>query len=436
MGFFPRKPKQRTCVVGLDGVPFSLVQRFIRDGVMPNLADIVAKGGLHRMRVTLPEISMVSWTSFMTGTGPGEHGIFGFTDLEPGTYRLRFPIFPDVEIPTMWEEMGERGKRCVVINQPATYPARRINGVMISGFVAIELIRAVFPPIHAARLRKIGYELDIDTMAARKDPDVLFRQLGETLAGRRLAIDLFWDDIDWDFFQVVVTGTDRVFHYQWNALDDESNPNRERFLDYFRKVDRFIGRLYERFEPVSGRKHPEEGFFLLSDHGFTAVRQEVYLNAWLRENGYLSYSTDAPTSLEDLGAGTKAFVMDPGRVYINRKDRYPRGCVAPGEVEGLKREIADGLRGLRFEGDPVIAAVHPAGEIYRGPKVESGPDLVAVSNYGYDLKGSVKEPKVFNRTDLEGMHTWDDAFFWSAGETPPNVKITDLRSIITRAVGE
>ena len=88
-------------MIGLDGVPHSLVERFTQDGTMPRLADIVSRGRLSRMRVTLPEVSAVSWTSFMTGTGPGTHGIYGFTALAPNSYRLRFPSFRDVKVPTL-----------------------------------------------------------------------------------------------------------------------------------------------------------------------------------------------------------------------------------------------------------------------------------------------------------------------------------------------
>jgi len=33
---------------------------------------------------------------------------------------------------------------------------------------------------------------------------------------------------------------------------------------------------------------------MLSDHGFTDIRSEVYLNRWLQENGFLSFTTDQP----------------------------------------------------------------------------------------------------------------------------------------------
>ena len=50
-----------------------------------------------------------------------------------------------------------------------------------------------------------------------------------------------------------------------------------------------------------------------------------------------------------------------------------------------------------------------------------------------DLKGTIKEPDLFGRTNLTGMHTWDEAFFWSAKEAPSDLDITQLAGIIMEA---
>ena len=95
-------PLQKACVIGLDGTPYSMITRFMDSGVMPRLKDIVSRGRAEPMTVTLPEISSVSWSSFMTGKNPGEHGIYGFTDLEDGTYKQCFPSFRDLKTDTIW----------------------------------------------------------------------------------------------------------------------------------------------------------------------------------------------------------------------------------------------------------------------------------------------------------------------------------------------
>ena len=52
-----QQPTERACVVGLDGVPHSMVQRFVRDGVMPRMGEIIGRGVFRETTVSLPEIS-------------------------------------------------------------------------------------------------------------------------------------------------------------------------------------------------------------------------------------------------------------------------------------------------------------------------------------------------------------------------------------------
>ena len=432
MALFGRK-KKRTLVIGLDGVPHSLISRFAADGTMPYVSRLAGMGHLAKMKVTLPEISAVSWPSFMTGTNPGTHGIFGFVDPKPGSYDYRFPNFRDLKAPTIWDRLGQKKKRSVVINQPSTYPAREIPGVLISGFVAISLKKAVWPLHIVSDLESINYKIDIDTARAREDHEYLIDDLSYTLMSRLRVIDHFWKKDDWDYFQVVVTGTDRLQHYLWDALEDESHRFHQAFIDYYRKVDEFVGELVIRFAEVSGREGVGEGIFLLSDHGFCGIEAEVRVNAWLRENGFLSFEKDEPTSLEDIAAESKAFAYDPGRIYLNRKGRFPKGTVDDASARAVMDEIKAGLAELTHDGKPVIERVFERDEVYSGPETPNGPDLLPVGHHGFDLKGTVKEPDIFGRTNLTGMHTWDDAFFWSPEEPPADLDITKLAGIIEKA---
>jgi predicted AlkP superfamily phosphohydrolase/phosphomutase len=417
-------------VVGLDGVPHTLVKRFTEDGTMPELAEIVRAGCLSKMRVTLPEISAVSWPSFMTGKNPGGHSIFGFTDLKPESYSLRFPSFRDLRAPTIWDRLAERKKRSVVINQPSTYPARPIEGALISGFVALNLRKAVHPPSLLPKLEQGGYIIDIDTLRARDDHSYLISELAKTLEARERAVNFLWDNEAWDYFEVVVTGTDRLHHYLWDALDDAAHPCHDAFLNYYRMVDSFIGRIHSRFKRLADADEPTPGFFILSDHGFVGVKNEFYLSAWLKQEGFLKLDAEEADTIEAIGEGTRAFALDPSRIYLNLAGKFPKGCVKPEDVRPITADIAAGLTELTCNGEHVIDKVFKRDEAYEGPFAERGPDLVAVSKYGFDIKGSPKRKELFGRSALTGMHTWDDAFLWSAQQPKEDLNITDVAEII------
>ena len=426
MAIFKKKLKKRAFVLGLDGVPYSLLQDLASRDIMPTVKSLIATGHLHKMKASLPEISAVSWTDFMTGSNSGTHGIFGFTDLEPDTYDLRFPNFLDIKAKTLWDKLGERKKRSIVVNQPSTYPAREINGILISGFVAIELAKAVYPPEFRASLEKLGYLIDIDTTKSRNDPEFLWKDLYRTLDKRISALNLLWKQ-DWDYFEFVITGTDRLQHFLWNALEDTEHPHHDNFLDYYRQIDQVIGYITRSFHRLTDG---DDGLFLLSDHGFTGIVQEVYLNAWLEENGYLQFVSAAHESLDEIASSSRAFAMDPNRIYLNLKEKFPRGSVNAPDKDALKQEITGKLEQLEWEGKKVVRKVFDAEQVYSGPQAGQGPDLIVLSEHGFDMKGSIKKKEVFGRTDLQGMHTWDDAFFWANADHGQNLAISDLSKII------
>ncbi len=148
MGLFGKTTKNKTpktLVIGLDGVSYTLLKDLQNLGRVSNISSIFDKGYFGQMDVCIPEISSVSWSSFMTGTQSGEHGIFGFMDLEPKSYNLYFPNLSHLKAPPIWEILAAQGRKSVIINMPSTYPAPEINGALISGFVAIDIHKAVYP---------------------------------------------------------------------------------------------------------------------------------------------------------------------------------------------------------------------------------------------------------------------------------------------------
>ena len=99
----------KVAVLGLDGVGLPLVRDLIARGITPNLARLAAAGTMAPMRSSIPTISSVSWTGFMTGKNPGKHGVYGFTDVKPGTLSMFFPNFGNVRGDTLWDIAGRAG---------------------------------------------------------------------------------------------------------------------------------------------------------------------------------------------------------------------------------------------------------------------------------------------------------------------------------------
>jgi predicted AlkP superfamily phosphohydrolase/phosphomutase len=100
------------------------------------------------------------------------------------------------------------------------------------------------------------------------------------------------------------------------------------------------------------------------------------------------------------------------------------------ERDALKKEIAEKLENLEWDGKKVVRKVFDAQHVYNGPYVDQGPDLIVLSEYGFDMKGSIKKKEIFGRTELQGMHTWDDAFFWANDDFGQDLSISNLSQIL------
>ncbi len=441
MGLFDRfkkaKAKPRVAVIGLDGVGAPLIEALTDRGVMPRMAALRRAGTLARMASSIPTISSVSWSNFMTGNNPGRHGIYGFTDVKRDSYAVYFPNYRHVQGATIWDVLGGAGRRSIVLNIPNTYPAKDINGVLVSGFVAVNIERAVTPASVLPLLKSQGYKIDVDYVNANERVDAFFRDLSETLAARRRTFAHFLRAEKWDCYIGVITETDRLHHYFWSAYADPASPLHQRFLDFYAEVDAAIGELVDALPDGTP-------LFVLADHGHTLIESEFYPNVWLRQEGLLAFKTPTPKSIADLDPTSKAFILDPGRIYLNLKGRFANGVVEPGaEAEELLQRIAAGLGAIEYPGPAVngerrpVKQVFRRDEIYHGPQLAQAPDAVLHFHDGFDIKGAVARDELFGRSALTGMHTYDDSLLYvnRPGFPTRDLAITDLAPTILALLG-
>lgn len=399
--------------VGLDGVPYSLLEKFFKSGVMPNLQKITYNGIFRRMRSSIPPISSVAWTSFMTGAGPGDHGIFGFTDVTSDEIKLRLPSFDDIKSPVLWNKYPE--KRSIIINLPFTYPARPLNGALIAGFVSPIFERAVYPQSMLPWLKSKGYRVDTDNVRARQDRGFLIDDLFSTL---RPLEDVVFSLLSepWEIFVFVVTGTDRLNHFLFDAIENLEHPYHHDVISYYRRVDNFVGRFFERLDSRTRT-------VVLSDHGFTDLKAHVNLNYLLRMWGYLKFDCQDPQDLSSISPQSLAFALDPTRIYINSRLRFKNGVLSESQAfetrARLKNDLSNfclttscGSASSLFDNnnEPLFTEVKLREEIYQGACAQFAPDIVVIPGKGYDIKASINAKSLFHEDIFTGTHTHDDAF--------------------------
>lgn len=432
MGFFRRRKDKgrKVVVIGPDGTPLSLISSLIAEGELPNFARIFEGGSVRPMTSAIPAVSSVAWSCFMTGKNPGKHGIYGFLDRKPNSYDTYIPNSNVMRSETLWEILSRHGKRVVVMNVPVTYPPRRVNGILVAGFLSPRLEKATYPASVGEQLKSMGYRLDVDPWQARENKDKFLEDLYYTLDKRQEAMFHFMETEEWDFFMLQIMETDRLHHFLWEHWEKGDEKYAPAFLKLYHKIDGLLGRLYERLTE-------DTTLVVLSDHGFCTMKKEVFINRWLQDNGWLNFTKDPPDSLRDIHPDSKAYSMDPGRIFVNLRGREPQGSVDAGrEYEALRKELTDALSELREpeSGEPMIERVYKREEIYSGESYPQAPDLVAMPCRGYDLKGSIKKAVLTEKGVINGAHTYDDAMIYIQGQDikKQEVAIVDVMPTILR----
>lgn len=393
-------------IVALDGVPYSYVRGLIDKGELPNFKAIADDGDLTQMDTSLPNVSSVAWASFMTGSNPGVHNVYGFLDRRPGTRETFIPTSRDLRARTIFELIGQSGKRVFSMNVPLTYPPRPINGILIGDFLSPNIEKAAPDAATAAALLRLGYVIDADPSRARKDKADFLPHLSEVFERRIEATRHFWRQEPWDFFMTHIMETDRLHHFFWQEMEEGHPRYAPAFLDFYRRLDGALGEIRSWLDD-------DTTLIVLSDHGFCSIRQEVHVNTHLAHTGYLRYRGGRSASLDDVDPTSVAYSLDPGRVYLSVRGREAGGWIAPGaEYARWRGEVAEALMQMidPESGEAMVERIDFGEDLYHGQNAANGPDLVLSMRNGFDAKGSFGKANVcFKGESLVGMHTTPDA---------------------------
>jgi uncharacterized sulfatase len=405
MGLFDRLrggEGPRVAFFGVDGVPYSLVAD--NEETFPNLNALASDGAGGAIDSIVPPESSACWPALTTGVNPGETGVYGFQDREVGSYETYVPMGRDVQATRLWTRVSNAGREATVMNVPVTFPPDRDVQRMVSGFLSPGVEKAAYPDELGETLEGLDYKIDVNAKLGHdEDKSDFIEDAHETLDARFEAFKHYVQEDDWNLFFGVFMTTDRVNHFLFQDYVQDGEYEEE-FLEFYAKVDRYLGELREMLDE-------ETTMVVASDHGFTQLDHEVKFNVWLEENGWLSYEDDDHDSLGDIADDTRAYSLIPGRFYVNLEGREPRGSVPQEDYEDVRDELEAELETMEGpDGRKVADRVVTREEAFRGDHDDIAPDLVVIPNHGFDLKAGFKGgDAVFAQGPRNGMHSFDDA---------------------------
>lgn len=466
----------RTLLIGLDGATFRILDPLMAEGTMPLLRAFVERGARAGLMSTVNPVTPPAWTTVMTGRSPGHHGVFDFVRAEERSGEVYFTLYDarDIDCETIWTTVSRSGMKIISLNFPMMYPHPEVAGYVIPGLTSWRHLKlGTRPPELYERLRQIE-ALDFKEMAwdfelGKKvvygiEPDQF-----ESWVRFHIRRERHWFTVarylmehdPCDLAAVLWDGPDKLFHICWRFLDPEYMPAsptpwersiRDLCLEYFRLLDGYIADLVR----LAG---PEAQTFIVSDHGFGPSTEELHINTWLAEQGYLTWR--APKSVEEAASAswqrrlksnfvlldwrhTKAYARTSSSngIYIRRSQAPDDGGVADAEYGPFREELTRRLYGIvhPVTGERIVARVWTREEAYPGPNGPSAPDLTLVLRDSGFISIRHRAPALQIRPEVTGTHCPEGIFLAAGpgiarGASLDRLSILDVAPTVLHSVG-
>jgi len=409
-------------LIGLDAADSVLVESWIEDGTLPNLAELKKTGTYGRLNTSAKFLAGSPWPTFYTGRNPSQHGIY--EEYQWCHERLEFarPTSDWIPASPFWRHLDDNVD-VIAYDVPMTQDCQNSKGIEISGWAGHDNWA---PPDAYPRdlLTKLEHQFGTwpmipETFGQASIDDLL--ELSEHLlenTARSTEMALWLLKHPWNFAIIVFGALHRASHRLWDRSSIKGNFTEENGALF----DRSLRRIYVACDDAIGQilaSQPEAAVMVFSLHGVMTNTSRVEFieemlariltgkisssfhaglfrrigealpNAWRRSvTSHLPYCFRNRLMTMWTTGGidwkkTAAFTLRAdlqGYVRINLKGREPHGIISPGrDYSDLCTQIADGLMSFRdaSTGQPLIEEVCHTDRLYEdGNKRDRLPDLI------------------------------------------------------------
>jgi predicted AlkP superfamily phosphohydrolase/phosphomutase len=370
-------------VVGLDCAAPELL---FGDERLVNFRRLMDAGVYGRLESVIPPITVPAWMCMATSQDPGSLGVYGFRNRVDHSYNgLGIVNSRSIGELAIWDQVAREGKKSVIIGVPPAYPPRKVNGISVGCFLTPDTTKDVYthPPGIGAEIEKLVGQFPVDVKGFRTDDKAWLRD--EIYAMSRKHFEVvrhYMKNAEWDYFQFVEIGLDRMHHGFWSHHDPEhvlhqpGTPFRETIRDYYRYLDEELGSLLELLTD-------DTIVLVVSDHGAQRLDGGFCVNEWLIQQGWLVLNEypDKVTPFSKLDVNwEETRVWSEGgyyaRVFFNVKGREPRGAIEPDDYDRFRAEVQARFEATTdAEGKPLGTLVFRPEDIYKNVR-NVAPDLI------------------------------------------------------------
>jgi predicted AlkP superfamily phosphohydrolase/phosphomutase len=415
--------------IALDAAEWSLIERWARDGTLPNLATLCARGARARLISTIEWLAGTPWPSFYTGSYPPDHGFLFHLQWRPDKMRHERPSPDWLPLTPFYRRFGDFGRRVIAVDIPLTYAADHVNGIEITSWSTHDKLTS--PTSYPREVlgwvnREVGVEpITIEEGGVQKVGQLLRLrdELVDSAARQALLCEKLMAREPWDFFMVSIGAAHRAGHKLWDrssalSLTSDEGAEYDRALrDVYVACDDAVGRIVRAAGPAAT-------VLCFALHGMDTNQSRFDLVPEMLERVLVGGTGKGPSPKKRSAAlrglrsalpvewrsavkqrlphgwqdglsrfwrgvdarnwsNTPAFALMgdlQALVQINLRGREAQGIVEPGrEYEELCDRISEGLSSFRDvdTGERVVAQIARGDKLYPAARYDVGiPDLI------------------------------------------------------------
>jgi predicted AlkP superfamily phosphohydrolase/phosphomutase len=423
---------RRVLVIGLDGGTFDVLLPLVDEGRLPHLKRLMDGGAWGRLRTVVPPGTGPAWSSIITGLDPSNHGIADLIVRAEKSYDLAFLNASSLRAPTIWDLVGSFGGEVVVLNVPMTYPAGRVNGLLITGLdTPAGAGGCTYPPDLLETVRSIepGYRITPDEAYVPGREGRYLAELTSLVRAKAHVLTEILQKVPWKFAMQVFSETDFLQHALWHTIDRAHPRHRAEDEERYRPA---VVEFYETLDALVGEAAQVVGddgsLVIISDHGAGPLHEFIHANNILLAAGimkvrrhplswikYILFRAGlTPLGVYRVGAArklgrarmglrwtskgynllrrfffsfsdidwkrTRAYAVSGGvygGMFVNLRGREPSGTVPREQYDEARLGLKQMLLDLRHPGTgkPLVKQVVMREEVYSGRFLEELPDL-------------------------------------------------------------
>ena len=425
---------KKVLVIGLDGFTWKTLDYLKNDLKMENLEKLRENSAWGKLESTLPPNTIPAWISFATGCNPGKHGVFDFLKAKGDLSRITPVSSKDIKADAVQQIIRRNGMKSVIFNLPGSTPALT-EDITIGSFLSAGKDWFYPPDLQKIPEIKCTPRMTREGALILQNPNTAVKNLLQMLDWRiRLGKKLFMEK--WDFYFLLVTESDPLQHIVFEQIKKGKlkGPLKRSVIELYKKMDEALGWYMDNMDDetylIVVSDHGFESYeyvfclknFLREKNLLEFYRAGEKIPSYLKEKetakgsrlglniapiinlmykqkktrGLLDFATSAYKRIDSITPLSRyvsvlgfrmhvnpaksiamPLTVDGYGIYINKKSKYENGILGD-EAGKLEEKIITMLKNEKspFTGKNPFRNVYRAKELYFGPYVGNGPDIL------------------------------------------------------------